>query len=320
MPDRSDKVQRLNEETGQYELPYISKSRIMQWQKNPEHFRLKYLEGIKEPETDAMVRGTRVHESFEDSYENAARAGTPVEPTPAVFPENRQLWADFIEPYYTNFLSWEHRRWQAADSLEEYLPVSVEEEHWVDKLLGLEAEPEWMGLADAILPAAGVPECDFDHGVVIVDFKTGKVPKEMYRDDGIFMELEYYNLLFRDKYDVVAAGAYYPKKDEFLLQPDEPKFQKKVFDAAEDMVVATERYEGDSQFEAKQGPLCKWDTDDDCESSFYGICSQCTWGVPANNPETFEAMLDEGYSHERVAEELGTTTDAVGYWKYKMDL
>lgn len=320
MPDRTEKVQRLNEETAQYELPYISKSRVMQWQKNPEHFRLKYMEGIREPETDAMVRGTRIHEGFEDSYENAIANHRPVGPSEEVFPKNRALWADFVAPYYTNFLSWEQRRFEeSGENLDQYLPISIEEEHWRDPILDMDGEPEWMGLADAILPAASIAETPRNDGVVIVDFKTGSVPDEKYRDDGIFMELEYYNILFEDKYDVVAAGAYYPRSDTFLLQPDDPDYRQQVLRAARNMVAACDGYDGSEQFEAKEGPLCKWSFDENDESAFYGVCSQCSWGVPANNRETFEAMLDEGYSQKRIAEELGTTTDAVSYWKWKVE-
>jgi hypothetical protein len=323
MPDRSDKVLRLNEESGQYELPYISKSRVMQWEKNPEHFRLKYLEGIKEPETDAMVRGTRIHESFEYYYEQAVDEHMHFEPAvaPTMLPGERKKWADFIEPYITNFLLWEEDRWQeAGEQVDQYLPIAIEEEHWRDPMLDLAGEPEWMGLADAILPAASIAECPCDEGVVIVDFKTGSVPDPKYRDDGIYMELEYYEILFENKYDVAGAGAYYPREDEFLFQPPDTKFHEKVIQAAREMVQATNEYEGNSQFEAKEGPLCKWGMDDDEESAFYGVCSQCSWGVPANNEETFKAMVDEGYSYDRIADELGTSKDAVSYWKYKMDL
>jgi hypothetical protein len=134
------------------------------------------------------------------------------------------------------------------------------------------------------------------------------------------MELEYYTLLFEDKYDVVGAGAYYPRANEFILQPDDDAYRQKVLRAAREMVNQTAAYDGDTKFETKEGPLCKWGLSDDEESAFYGVCSQCTWGVPAKNPETFETMVDEGYSDTKIADDLGTSTDAVNYWKYKMDL
>jgi hypothetical protein len=323
MPDRSEKLRRLNEEADQYELPYISKSRVMQWVKNPEHFRLKYLEGIREPETDAMVRGSRIHESFEEFYlegglaRNAGRLDRGV----SALPEDRQLWADFTEPYITNFLKWETERWDTCGgNPSEYLPVGIEEEHWRDPLLGLDNEPEWMGIADAVLPAASIEDVESDSGVVIVDFKTGSVPDEQYRGDGIYTELEYYVMLFEDKYDVVGAGAYYPRADELLVQPASEQQREYIIESVGEMVRQTASYEGDTQFEAKEGPLCKWGLSDDEESGFYGVCSQCTWGVPAKNEETFRQMLKEGYSDWEIAEALGTDTNAVNYWKFKMGI
>jgi len=205
MPDVSDKVLRLNEEVNPKEsgtLPYISKSRVTQWIKNPEHFRLKYVEGLRVDETDAMVRGSRIHKAFEGFYE----ATQGVDPK-AVFaepelylPADRQLWADFVTPYIGNFLVWEQERYKyAQETGSDWAAVAVEEEHWIDPLLGLDNEPEWMGLADVLLPAGAVPSIETDEGVVVVDFKTGSVPDSKYRDEGIHTELEYYVMLFEDK-------------------------------------------------------------------------------------------------------------------------
>lgn len=315
MPARSDKVLELQEQSGEYELPYISKSRAKQWLENPEHFRLKYLEDIREPETEAMVRGTRIHRAFEEFY-RAMPQDNRVDALP-----DRKWWADFIEPYVSNFLNWEERRWQHADGvMSDYLPVAVEEEHWRDPLLGIDGEPEWMGLADAILPSAGVPASPSDDGMIIVDFKTGSVPDPQYRSPGIYTELEYYVMLFEDKYPVTGAGAYYPKEDTFILQPETESYRGDVIDAVREMVEATNRYEGDTQFEIKQGPLCKWGTEPHEESSYYGVCSQCSWGAPANNENQFKALVEEGTRAEEIADRLGCSTDAVYYWKHKMNL
>lgn len=319
MPDRSNKVERLNEEAGQYELPYISKSRVKQWLENPEHFRLKYLEGIEEPETQAMRRGSDIHETFEAYYNNQDQAG-PATDAIDLLPDH-ELWADYTEPYITNFLAWEMMRKEEVDGiLSEYAPVSVEEEHWRDPVLGIEGEPEWMGLADAILPAAGVPDIETDEGVVVVDFKTGKVPDPQYRSPGIYTELEYYVMLFEDKYPVVGAGAYYPRENEFILQPEMEEYREDVIEAVREMVQATRSYEGDTQFETNEGPLCKWGMDDDQESAFYGVCSQCTWGVPANNENQFRELVEQGHHAHEIAEHLGTSENAVRYWKHKLNL
>lgn len=317
MPTRSDKLNEKNAAAGEYELPYVSKSRLMEWVKNPEHFRLKYLEDIREPETDAMVRGTRIHESIEHYYNERQERPSATMFDKGTLPEDRQLWADFIEPYLTNFALWEQRRWEAADrDPDDFLPLAIEEEHWRDDILN--GEPEWMGLADAVLPAASLPEVPAEEGAVIVDFKTGKVPKEKYRTNGIYTELAYYELLFEDKYDVVAGAAYYPKEDELVVRPD-GAHKKHVEEMGMSLVATVAAYDGDTKFEANEGPLCKWGFSDDEESAFYGVCSQCTWGAPAKNRNAFEQMLEEGYSNGEIADELGCSENAVGYWKFKVN-
>lgn len=316
------------EEAGEYELPYISKSRVMTWMEVPEHFRFKYLEDIKEPETDAMKRGTRIHESFERYYEHIQGDYTDRDRLTMLtldemvdrLPDDTGKWADFIEPFISNFFRWEKRRWEAVDDVLDFRPVSIEEELWRDPLLGLDAEPEWMGLADVILPAASIEEVDSDDGVVVVDFKTGSVPREKYRDDGIYTELEYYVWLFEEKYNVVGAAAYYPRTDELLVQPQNHDHRNNIKNAVAEMVPACDEYDGSQKFEIDPGPLCGWSPEDGDRSAYYGLCSRCTWNVPVDNRNTFEAMLDEGYPLGKIADELGTTANACGYWRYKLGL
>jgi len=321
MPDRSEKLRRLNEEAGQYEIPYVSKSRLMKWEEQPEHYRLKYLEGIREPETAPMVRGSRIHEAIEGFYENIQQ-GNGLGISIDYLPDNRQLWADFIEPYISNFLCFEKRRLGRVNDESEYYPIGVEEEVWRDGTS--EAEPEWMGIADAVYHASTIPGIEDDAGVVICDFKTGSVPAEQYRANGIYKELAYYSMVFDEKYTVAGVAAYYPRDDTLLVEPTGTKrmsdLQTEVSEAVEEMVTACAEYEGGTQFEVNPGPLCKWSVDDADESAFYGVCSQCDWGVPANNKETFEQMIAEGYSDTEIAEVLGTSTNAVNYWKFKMEL
>jgi len=322
-PARTARVEELQEQTDEYELPYVSKSRVMQWVKNPEHFRLKYLEGVREPETDAMRRGTHIHESIEHYYNACRRYQRKLRPAESeALPDTRGQWAKYIEPYLSNFFRWEAERWAKADSTDGYLPVAVEEEHWRDDLLDM--GPPWMGIADAVLPAESVPSVPSTDGVVIVDFKTGSVPYEDYRQDGIFTELAYYQVLFEDEYDIVATAAYYPREHETLVQPTwtdaSERARENVFANAKELIEVTAGYDGATKFEANEGPLCGWSPDADDRSAFYGLCSQCTWNVPVENEETFRQMVDEGYSTGEIADDLGTSKRAVSYWKNKLNL
>jgi hypothetical protein len=320
MPDRSDKVEQLYEAADEYELPYISKSRVKQWLENPEHFRLKYLEEIKPAETQAMRRGTAIHETFEEYYYSVTDAGRWIGPEDtSVLPDDRRKWADFIDPYISNFLKWERDRWrESGKDTDTYLPIAIEAEHWRDPLLGIDGEPEWMGLADAILPSASLPEIDSAEGVTIVDFKTGSVPDEKYRSPGIYEELEYYSLLFENVYNVTGALAYYPREHETVVK--DGGYTDEVLTAAAELVNASAGYDGSEKFETDEGPLCKWGESDDEESAFYGVCTQCTWGVPINNKHAFEHLVEEGYSDTEIADHFGCSTSAVNYWKYKLDL
>lgn len=323
MPDRSDRLLDTADAAGEYELPYVSKSRVMQWIKNPEHYRLKYLEDIREPETDAMVRGSRIHETFEEFYGDGGigKYAGNIDAGVEALPADRQLWADFVEPYVTNFLTWEIERWNATGGNQsDYLPVAIEDEHWRDPLLGIEDEPEWMGMADVILNASSVPSVDTDEGVVIVDFKTGSVPDEQYRGDGIYTELEYYVMLFEDEYNVTASGAYYPRANEFLVHKPTEQQRELIIESVGELVRHSADYDGDAKFEAKEGPLCGWSPEEGDRSPYYGICSQCTWNKPVDNQNTFEQMIEEDYSNREIAEELGCTTNAVGYWSYKLGI
>lgn len=319
MPDRSDKVEKAYADAEEGALPYISKSRVKTWLSNPDWFRFKYVKGIKQKETDAMVRGTRIHETFEHFYEQEQQRGVDIMSRPELYlPANRQLWADFVYPYVTNFLKWERKRLRYANGdREAWEPVAIEEELWLDPILGLDKEPEWMGLADVVLPAAGFPFIDSDDGVVVVDFKTGSVPDEQYRDEGIYTELEYYSMLFETEYDVAGAAAYYPREHETVVQPDDGAFRNNVLDAVEDMVVAVDS--GDSEkFPHEESPLCGWSPDPDDRNPYCALSSKCSWNVPVDNRERFEKLKDRGLGDRQIAHKMDTTPGAIRYWSYKL--
>jgi len=325
MPERSSRIEEAYAESSDGELPYISKSRVKTWNQNPDHFRLKYVEGLKPSENTAMLRGTQIHELFEDHYNSILDSYEATGEIPE-FHEwvdgfgNWHNLARHSAPYAMNFLAFEYRRLQESNTAEQFLPVSVEEEHWVDPQLGLDGEPCWMGLADVIVPAASLRQVESDTGVVIIDFKTGSVPREKYRSepDGIHTELEYYAILFGNKYDVVGAAAYYPRADELLVQPDNASHREQVENAVRDMVPAVAS--GDkSNFPHDEGPLCKWGPGDDEESDYYGLCN-CTWGRPVEQEERFTKLVERGLRDSAVADKLGCSSNAVRYWTYKLDL
>jgi len=320
MPERSSRIEEAHDAVGEYALPYISKSRVMKWLENPEHFRLKYLEGIVEPETEAMRRGTDIHETFEHYYHHVRDTQAfPLPDGSGALPDDHGMWADYIAPYVSNFFRWEQRRWEEADhTMGYYAPLAIEGEHWIDPPIE-EGGPEWMGLADAVLPSASVPGVEADEGVTIIDFKTGNVPDERYRHPGIYTELEYYTLIFENEYNVTAAAGYYPRHDELVVKPD-TGLRDEVLAAGSEMLAKVVEYDGGETFHANSGPLCGWSPDPDDRSAYYGVCSQCTWNVPVDNEARLRGLAEQGLSNTAIAEELGCEPDEVSYWRRKLSI
>jgi RecB family exonuclease len=323
-------------------LPYISKSRLTQFVKCPEKFRFVYIDGLREPENVYMRRGSAVHLAFEKFYDAAAdlieREGRPPRPNEFVdlLPETL-LWGPHLDPYISEFLVFERRRLDAArvavskmdvpDDEREvtvarlWLPIEVEREVWIDDPLGIaghgDIEPvPAMGFADAVYYAGSLPE--YAHAdpetAVVCDFKTGKVPFEQYREDGIYLELEYYAFLFEGEYDFAGVAAFYPLTGELLTAPLSADRRARVLDVIRQLTEINDTRP--TQLSIKTGPLC-YGTWGHC--AHYDRC-RSTWGEPFVHEERFRAMAEGGYSDEEIADDLGTTLDAVRYAKRKFGL
>ena len=284
MPTQSDKLTELRENAAPGELPYISKSRVTTYKTCPRKFYYSYIKGLRGPSNFYMKRGTRVHTAFETYYENIIdewEKGVFHNDLSMYLPEDTLGWADFTEPFITNFLLFEYRRLDAVgvDNLEAFLPVGIEAEGWDD-----EAAPPWMGYADVILKAASVPDLEENEGVVIVDFKTGKTPKKQYRDDGIFLEGEYYAMLFEGEWDIAAVAGYFPKNDDFIVSPLDDERRERIYEYVAAMTESDLR----EHFAIKAQPLCAWSSEEGSQCDFYQICSS-RWGcVNGPGPNYFD--------------------------------
>ena len=323
MPAQTNRVLELREGVEQGEIPYISKSRVKKWLTCNEKFNYSYLKGYKEPETRYMRRGTIVHEAFEDYYEAAERFVEAEGRTPTVpemvdlLPESRR-WADYTEPYITHFLLFEARRAENAPTPEDWLPVAVEAEEWLEDPLdyGDDAIP-WMGYADAIYPASAFPEVDGDDGVVIVDFKTGKTPNPKYRDEGIYLEGEYYAMLFASEWDVAGVAGYYPKNDDLIVSPLKPERRAKIRQVVHEMQAVSGT--DPAHLEINEQPLCYWDEGEGNHCPYYDMCAS-RWGEPLKHADKTREMFDAGMSPHEVAAELGCETNHVYYAKKKLGI
>lgn len=307
------------------ELEYISKSRVKEWLVCEWRFYKKYVEGKREPENEAMRRGSDIHETFEDFYHNAkeyvSEHGTLPDDLETLLPKAEQ-WEEYYEQYVESFVRREEGRLaylrDKADSgeisneevTELWLPVEIESEAWLDF-----QEPPWMGYADVMVHAESMPTVLSDDGVVIIDFKTGDTPDENYREKGIYLEGEFYAMLFEDEYEVAAVAGYYPKDDDLLISPLKKNRRDVIREAVEGMVGAA----SPDDYEYKEQPLCAWGEDDDERCPYYEDECESTWAEPIDNKETFVDYCEREMSSAHIAMELGTSVDAVKYWARKLN-
>lgn len=280
-----DRAFERKERTGNLH-PYVSKSRLVEYNKNPRHFHIKYVIGIREPENRYMRRGSEIHLAIEHYYENVVAGyeaeGSIRDDLISYLPDVSE-WSRWTEPYITNFLVFEYSRLAECRAHEDeaaFPPVDIEAEVWDWR--GDDDVP-LMGFADVILNAASVPQVESREGVVIIDHKTGKVPLEKYRDEGIYLELEYYAKLFGDSYEVAAIAGYYPLKNEILvgeLSDDRRGLVNQLISEIETLGTDVDDYP------TKPGPLCCWGKEPEKQSSFYNICD-CNWATPQGPGPTY---------------------------------
>lgn len=279
-------------------LEHVSKSRIKTFLNCPRKFFLKYWAENRSPGSYHTTKGSRIHRAYEDFHENLIEWVDDHGHKPLNYAPLMGHWRDYhqwLDPHIENFWAFEDTRWELAceyahgderyldrekyESQTEYamdlwLPVGVEVE-------GRLEEPPvgdlpWMGYADAILHAASVPQVEENEGVVILDYKTGSVEDEQYRDEGIYLEGEFYGWLFEEDeefdHKVVAVAGYYPQEDELVVSPY-PDYERRnvIMDAVEGMQQAPniENYDYEEQ------PLCHWG---DGRCFFYNECPS-TWGL-----------------------------------------
>lgn len=322
MPEQTDRITELRENAERGEYPYHSKSRILKYVKCPRQFEYSYLKDLKEPETYAMRRGTTIHETFEEYYHNVrdyiSTCGKCPNPDELahLLPDYRR-WQPYLEPYISNFLCFEARRLAEASSAEAWLPVEIEGEGWLEDPFdqGDDAIPA-MGYVDVIYHADSIPGM-LDSGKVIVDFKTGKTQDEDYREDGIYLQGEFYAMLFEQEYKITGVAGYYPRNDDFVLaSPDSSRRSNLVRTMMEIEELSREQQE---QLETDEQPLCRWGEGDDEKCAYYDICPS-TFGEPLKHADEFRSLVDRGWNNGKIAAHFGCDYGAVSYAKYKLGL
>jgi hypothetical protein len=226
---------------------------------------------------------------------------------------DRRSWHQWIE-YIGEFFRFELRRYEQATheackldamgpvdepfphldiekkTLEYWKPVGVEVEFWLGKPPAFWIEENgtpdywtdedppvgeipWMGYADLIVNTESIPGVDGD-GVVIIDYKTGKVPKKQYRDEGIFLEGEYYGWMAENipafDYEIDAVAGYFPRHDELLVTPYPNQDRR---DDIERAVLGMQVEPEIGNFDTDESPLCHYNNSKNHgQCWFYPVC------------------------------------------------
>lgn len=310
MPEQSNRIQEAKRTAVKdyyRALPYISKSRLKTYVTCPAKFYHKYILGKKGDPTFYTARGTQVHRAFENFYENArndklqAFNGKPLRQyLPGLQTGNSREgaadWADHIVPFISNFLRFEADRRDNSHSLNDWVPVGIESEGWIDYDWN---DPKWdvplMGYADLVVRSASLDGdvVEADHGVTILDFKTGSVPDEKYRDEGIYLEQEFYAMIFEEtmKPEVTGVAAYYPKSHTTIgaeLSDDRRDF----IDRKMHEMVALSFHAQRGYFEVVPQPLCAWSNHKgEGMCNYYAEC-ESEWGLEHFNGPTYQHAID----------------------------
>jgi hypothetical protein len=265
-------------------LKHISKSRIKTYLSCPKKFFNKYWCENRAPGSYHTEKGSRIHRVYEEWHLALIEWVEKHGRRPEKFSHLLAEWRDHFQwhdPHLVNFFMFEERRWELAlneseskeEALELWLPVAVEAKGY------LEAPPAgdipWMGYADAVLHSATVPMAPDEDGVVILDYKTGKTEQPKYRDEGIYLESEYYGWMFEEMDDfdhkVVAVGGYYPQNDDLVISPY-PDYERRnvILDAVESMQIEPT----EENYPINENPLCHYGHG---KCFFYDQCDS-TWG------------------------------------------
>lgn len=283
-------------------IEYVSKSRVKTMVTCPRKFFYTYWCEERPPDKFVFKKGRRIHRVYETFHENLKAYVEHHGERPRTFAGLLDDWHDYhqwLDPHIGNFFLFEERRWDLAvehadssqEALDLWLPKEVEYEVWLggapsEEYVEARGEPDlvlddqsppvgdapWMGLADVLVHAATVPGIEATEGYVVLDYKTGKTQDEQYRDEGIYLEGEYYGWLMEQVFDIAGVAGYYPQNDDLVVSPF-PSFQRRhvIMDAVEGMFEDPEP----ENYRIEEQPLChyghgKCDHYDECPS---------TWGT-----------------------------------------
>ena len=307
-------------------LEHISKSRIKTYLQCPRKFFYSYWCGNRTPGSYHTEKGSQIHRAYETFHLNLIEYVEEHGERPETYSELMgpwEDWAQWLEPHIRNFWQFEDERWELAVdyaiakfnelddprdgktvmeyALEAWLPLGVEVEGRLEGDDVPIGNLPWMGYADALLHAATVPGVEAEEGVVIVDYKTGKVQDEQYRHKGIYLEGEFYGWLFENEldYEIAGVAGYYPQEDELVVSPYPDEDRRHIIRKS---VLGMQMKPEIGNYDLETGPLCHYGHG---KCFFYDQCPS-TWGKKGGEgyhgfaePDGSTKPKDEIIEHKR---------------------
>ena len=222
-------------------------------------YRFRVIDRIPEPPTPATARGTLVHAVLERLFDRPAASRTPSAAKEMLVPEWDRLSA--ADPDLAALFSDESQRsvWlhEASAALDGYFTLEdprrlepAEREHYVET--ELDSGLRLRGYIDRLdMTQAG--------DIRIVDYKTGKVPREAYEASALF-QMKFYALVIWRLRGVIPRMLqlmYLSDGEVLRYSPDEADLratQRKL----EALWQAIERARLSGDWRARPGRLCDW--------------------------------------------------------------
>lgn len=249
------------------ELDSVSKSRVKTALTCPRQFAFTYWNEEREPGNYYTERGTQIHDAFEQFHINLMNHISETGKRPsrlAPLMGDSDNWQQWIK-YVGGFFEWEEKRWREADSLNEWVPHSVEGK--VDIQEPPVGHLPWNGYYDALVSASSIPGTT-DEGYAVVDYKSGSIKdKEEYRQTGIYIDLEFYAwALELSGFNVTVGVGVYPKEKDWIVREMPNEDSRELI---EDAIDIMEREPTTENYPIEEQPLCDYcHFQDQCPSTW----------------------------------------------------
>lgn len=252
----------------------LSPSRASDYKSCPLKYRLRTIDKIPEPTTEAQVKGTLVHAVLEEMFAWPRDARTfpaavkRIKPTWAAMCEKDPSCAEPIDDEMTLFRD-------ARDLLRGYFHM--------ENPLGFDAHEQEM-YVNTVLPN-GVPVRGFIDRVDIaptgevrvVDYKTGKKPLPRYSQDAQF-QMRFYALVYWRLFETIPTQLrlmYLKVMDSMFLAPSREELEYFERDLGE-LWAKIEADGKEGRFRPKKSKLCGW-------CAFQDLCPEFG-GTPPEYP------------------------------------